>query len=91
MNDIRVFEPVERALDRWKIHWDSLYQGIEPGTAKRAGFIIHAAEFWCVAKALVKHPSAAWPEDSKDTLDTTQSFRRLVDRLMSDDDTAKVV
>ncbi|GLB10319.1 hypothetical protein AtubIFM57258_006722, partial [Aspergillus tubingensis] len=89
MNDIRVFEPVERALDRWKIHWDSLYQGIEPGTAKRAGFIIHAAEFWCVAKALVKHPSAAWPEDSKDTLDTTQSFRRLVDRLMSDDDTAK--
>ncbi|GLA26403.1 hypothetical protein AnigIFM63326_003556 [Aspergillus niger] len=91
MDDTRVFEPVERALDRWKIHWDSLCQGIEPGTAKRAGFIIHAAEFWCVAKALVKHPSAAWPEDSKDTLDTTQSFRRLVDRLMADSDSANLV
>ncbi|PYH68345.1 Zn(II)2Cys6 transcription factor [Aspergillus vadensis CBS 113365] len=91
MDDIRVFEPVERALNRWKTHWDSMCQGIEPSTARRAGFIIHAAEFWCVAKALVKHPSAAWPEDSKDTLDTTQSFRRLVDRLMADDDTAKVV
>ncbi|GKZ64892.1 hypothetical protein AnigIFM50267_007046 [Aspergillus niger] len=91
MDDTRVFEPVERALDRWKIHWNSLCQGIEPGTAKRAGFIIHAAEFWCVAKALVKHPSAAWPEDSKDTLDTTQSFRRLVDRLMADSDSANLV
>ncbi|PYH62019.1 Zn(II)2Cys6 transcription factor [Aspergillus niger CBS 101883] len=91
MDDTRVFEPVDRALDRWKIHWDSLCQGIEPGTAKRAGFIIHAAEFWCVAKALVKHPSAAWPEDSKDTLDTTQSFRRLVDRLMADSDSANLV
>ncbi|OJJ78174.1 hypothetical protein ASPBRDRAFT_50948 [Aspergillus brasiliensis CBS 101740] len=86
MDDIRVFEPVERALDRWKIHWDSLCEGIRPATAKRAGFIIHAAEFWCVAKALVRHPSTAWPEDSKDTLDTTQSFRRLVDRLMGDSD-----
>ncbi|BCS04938.1 uncharacterized protein AKAW2_80739A [Aspergillus luchuensis] len=88
MDDIRVFEPVDRALNRWKIHWDSMCQGIEPGTAKRAGFIIHAAEFWCVAKALIKHPSAAWPEDGNDTLDTTQSFRRLVDRLMEDDNTA---
>ncbi|GKZ33991.1 hypothetical protein AbraIFM66950_004122 [Aspergillus brasiliensis] len=86
MDDIRVFEPVERALDRWKIHWDALCEGIGSATAKRAGFIIHAAEFWCVAKALVRHPSTAWPEDSKDKLDTTQSFRRLVDRLMGDSD-----
>ncbi|PYH43077.1 Zn(II)2Cys6 transcription factor domain-containing protein [Aspergillus saccharolyticus JOP 1030-1] len=80
MDDPRMFDPVERGLDRWKAHWDILCRATEPAHAKRAGFIIHAVEYWWVAKALVRHPSAAGlPDDSHD------NFHRLVERLMASD------
>ncbi|RAL16181.1 uncharacterized protein BO97DRAFT_440714 [Aspergillus homomorphus CBS 101889] len=78
-DDLRAFEPVERGLDRWKAHWDALCRTTEPASAQRAGFIIHAVEYWWVAKALVKQPSAALTDDNND------SFLRMVDRLMQTD------
>ena len=80
MDDPRMFEPVERGLDRWKLHWDLLCRDIEPASAKRAGFIIHAVEYWWVAKALIRRPSAALVEENESP-DTRNGFRRLVERL----------
>ncbi|PWY83863.1 hypothetical protein BO94DRAFT_586908 [Aspergillus sclerotioniger CBS 115572] len=79
MDDPRMFERVERGLDRWKLHWDVLCRDMEPASAKRAGFIIHAVEYWWVAKALIRHPAAALAEN--ESPDTRHGFRRLVERL----------
>ncbi|PYH81182.1 hypothetical protein BO82DRAFT_96300 [Aspergillus uvarum CBS 121591] len=87
-----IFNAVERGLDRWKAHWDDLSRGASDSpSTKRAGFIIHAVEYWWVAKALVRHPSVAVPEYTTTTTTTNSSssshddhhdsFRRLVDRL----------
>ncbi|PYI36222.1 hypothetical protein BP00DRAFT_432268 [Aspergillus indologenus CBS 114.80] len=93
-----LFDAVDRGLDRWKAHWDDLGRGASDSpSAERAGFIIHAVEYWWVAKALVKHPSvAALPEDNHDNDNDSHhhhhhhhhhhdSFRRLVDRLTTRD------
>ncbi|RAH69829.1 Zn(II)2Cys6 transcription factor [Aspergillus aculeatinus CBS 121060] len=86
-----IFDAIDRGLDRWKAHWDDLGRGASDSpSTERAGFIIHAVEYWWVAKVLVKHPSAAaLPEDNNNNNDDDDShhhhhhdsFRRLVDRL----------
>ncbi|RAK98768.1 Zn(II)2Cys6 transcription factor domain-containing protein [Aspergillus ibericus CBS 121593] len=79
-NDPCIFHPVERGLDRWKSHWDLLCSDIEPARAQRAGFIIHAVEYWWVAKALIRCPAAGLLE-GRDDGDTRDGFRGMVERL----------
>ncbi|PYI03589.1 hypothetical protein BO78DRAFT_409772 [Aspergillus sclerotiicarbonarius CBS 121057] len=44
------------------------------------GFIIHAVEYWWVAKALIQHPSAALVQGTE-SCNSRHGFRRLVERL----------
>ncbi|KAL4781354.1 hypothetical protein BJX76DRAFT_363585 [Aspergillus varians] len=52
-----VLKPIERALDKWKVLWESFHKHTQqqPGESQPR-FMVHSMEFWWLAKMLVKHP-----------------------------------
>ncbi|KAL4984170.1 hypothetical protein BDW68DRAFT_190700 [Aspergillus falconensis] len=56
-DDTRVFAPIDRALNRWKDCWDM--SRAENGRIYGAGFVVHALEYWWVAKRLIQEPAAS--------------------------------
>ncbi|KAJ5626989.1 hypothetical protein N7528_004416 [Penicillium herquei] len=44
---------LDRALDRWRVLWDSIYEGHDTKQLEMLGFMKHALEFWVLAKELL--------------------------------------
>ncbi|KAF9885361.1 hypothetical protein FE257_012978 [Aspergillus nanangensis] len=72
--------PVERALDRWKIIWDAFCTRQKQSGVNMSGFMVHALEFWWLAKMLVKKPVTFGPNGRVAT-DSIQSFHDMIKDL----------
>lgn len=71
---------MERALDRWKLIWDSKYTEHHLSSMGPSGFMVHALEFWWLAKKLVKHPQIFSMRDEV-AADSTEAFHEMVKSL----------
>jgi hypothetical protein len=80
INIPEAFKPVERALDRWKLIWDSKYAELQLSSMGPSGFMVHALEYWWLAKKLVKHPQIFSMRDEV-AADSTVAFREMVRSL----------
>lgn len=80
INTPETFKPVERALDRWKLIWDSKYTEHQIPSMGPSGFMVHSLEYWWLAKKLVKHPQIFSMRDEV-AADSTVAFREMVRSL----------
>ena len=71
---------MERALDRWKLIWDSKYTAHQLSSMGPSEFMAHALEFWWLAKKLVKHPQMFSKRDEV-AADSTVAFHETVKSL----------
>lgn len=76
----KTLKPVERALDRWKLLWDSKYTEHQLSSMGPSGFMVHALEFWWLAKKLVKHPHILSMKDEV-AADPTAAFHEMIKGL----------
>lgn len=80
INTPEAFKPVERALDRWKLLWDSNHTEHQLSSMGPSGFMVHALEFWWLAKKLVKHPQIFGMREEV-AADSTVAFHEMVKSL----------
>ncbi|KAF3387475.1 hypothetical protein F1880_001534, partial [Penicillium rolfsii] len=80
MNTPDALRPVERALDRWKLIWDSKCMEYQLSSMGLSGFMVHALEFWWLAKKLVKEPQKFRMRDEV-AADSTEAFHEMVKSL----------
>ena len=80
INTPEPLNPIERALGRWKLMWDSVYAEHQLSSIGPSGFMVHALEFWWLAKKLVQHPHLFSMRDEVDA-DSTGTFHEMIQRL----------
>lgn len=73
-------KPIERALDRWKIIWDSKYTEHQLSSMGPSGFMVHALEFWWLGKKLVKNPHI-FSLRGEVAADSTGGFHEMIKSL----------
>ncbi|GAD97637.1 predicted protein [Paecilomyces variotii No. 5] len=82
---LELFTPIDCALDRWKLLWDSFHTCHDFPSASRSGYVMRASiEHWWLAKTLMKRRDLV-DQEAGCAADSMNTFHNLVKRLMAED------
>lgn len=82
---LELFTPIDRALDRWKILWDSFYTCHDFPGVSRSGYVVRASiEHWWLAKTIIKRRDLV-DQKAGCAADSMNTFHNLVKRLLAED------